>query len=305
MSTTPHAVPRLPAPILELCLNQQVKDLNALGRIFAALRCEAAPPSLLGELISTAAEPTPEVVPAPSVKCKHGLREAAWCATCKELSNLDQLAPRKESRGCVVGPWMTFMYPPACRPRAEQRFSTMVFDQRGTKNCAGCAHDGEGFKKKIITRTVSAIEDRSGYVWQNRMKPVVLTLKPGWGWVAPKFADALSLAEHAARHKNDQGATLPHLPNHCDGCLMHVTILHDADRCAAKALAEQQAAAERNEMIRKRSEQRRHAALIVQGYSAEAFDQEIIRSRRGTVEADIITKFDRNLTRKGNKWRIK
>jgi hypothetical protein len=64
MNTTIPPVPHLPIPILELCINQQVKDLTTTNRRLAALLAamRAQQPSCLGEII-TAATPTFEVIP--------------------------------------------------------------------------------------------------------------------------------------------------------------------------------------------------------------------------------------------------
>jgi hypothetical protein len=192
-------------------------------------------------------------------------------------------------------------------PVKSHRFPTLV--------------NGEVVGKKI-TRVINGSEDPSGYVWQ--IKNILREIRNGVvcaissandaleigysykGRVELKFADALNLAEYAARHQNDEAATLLHLPHYCDGCLMHVTVLHDRVRCAAKMLTEQKHAAERIEMIREAWKQRRRAVLIAQGYwSSDQYDLDIIHARRGTVEAELITRFDRDLSRKGNKYRIR
>jgi hypothetical protein len=116
-----------------------------------------------------------------------------------------------------------------------------------------------------------------------------------------------TLQEYATQphHKNNDAVTVPHLPNRCNSCQLHVTVLHDSTRCAAKLLAEQEHEAE---MFAKRREARRRkciAALIAEGYwSSDRHDVDIVNARRGTAEGHVITKFDRDLSRKGNKYRI-
>ena len=43
---------------------------------------------------------------------------------------------------------------------------------------------------------------------------------------------SLTNEEYAARHKNDESVTVPHLPNFCASCSMWVTPLHDHAKCA-------------------------------------------------------------------------
>lgn len=137
-------------------------------------------------------------------------------------------------------------------------------------------------------------------------KKAWLKKHPHRGPVQPKFADALSLADYAARHRDDEAVTLPHLTRRCDVCRMAVTALHNSEKCAAKMLTDQQAVAELQTARREARRQRSRAALIAQGlYSPEAFDVGITRAKCGTVEAEAITKFDRDLSRKGNKYRIR
>jgi hypothetical protein len=84
MNVSAHPVFHLPIAILELIVDELASDVSRLGRIFAALRSEAALPSRLSEIIApTWVTPTFEVIPAAPGKCKHGLRED-WCSICTQ-----------------------------------------------------------------------------------------------------------------------------------------------------------------------------------------------------------------------------
>ncbi len=131
--------------------------------------------------------------------------------------------------------------------------------------------------------------------------------------VVSRFGTALDLAEYAARHKNNEDASVPHLPNRCDACQMHVTSRHDFDGCAAKLLVEQKRVTEMQAARREAREQRYLAAIAAQrlthtrGYSAdEDGDLNIIEDRHGV---GVFTEFDKQLWNKSKrakkcKWRI-
>jgi hypothetical protein len=302
------SVPHLPIPILELVCDELAADVSRLGRILAAMR-SATGLSRLAEIIGAAPS---EVIPAAApIKCKHGLRET-WCASCANLNRSGKSKQRAGRSFCfqsmrtieigtrdgaTMGTVSVLRVTRGAWTKSES--VDLLADERRAKpkkrNNYGSAlvpfvRAEPKSRKEILTGPPNDVEERH-YEYKQRVEPT--------------FADALSLAEYAARHQDDEAATLPHLPNGCDGCQRYVTVLHDAGRCAAKILAEHLAVAKMQAAKREAWRQRRHAALIAQGlYSPETFDQEIIRARSGTVEAEVITKFDRDLSRKGNKYRI-
>jgi hypothetical protein len=135
----------------------------------------------------------------------------------------------------------------------------------------------------------------------------------GDGWkkrTGPRFCTALDLEEYAASHKDNEAATVTHFTHWCCECRMHVTTLHNADRCSERLLVEQKASSELLAKRRRVREQRFRREMLKQGmwvgvYSPEEYDLAITTSKKGAVEAEAVKHFDRDLLRKGNKYRIR
>lgn len=238
-------------------------------------------------------------------RCNHGLT-AETCACCKDKN----ITGKRRTLNLVMGPWMTFALD-LSKPRTSQtrHFQTMVTVWVGLKGCTGFAHN-DGLGKTHITRAVDGAEDFSGYVWQNRVK-AALGHPIDTSCVGPKVVDYLALelafTEYKARHKNNEAANVSHLPNWCGVCRMHVTTLHDCDKCKSQMLAGENFRAEMLAKQRESSRKRYRAALAAQGlglvYSPEEFDRSILSSR-GSVMNEAVARFDKDLSRKGNKYRI-
>jgi hypothetical protein len=130
-----------------------------------------------------------------------------------------------------------------------------------------------------------------------------------------------TLAEYGAlhaflRHQNGEGAAQPRcFTNWCYDCKEYVEKDHGckewqgkrelaAKKQAAMMLAERQAAAKKQAARRERTTQNVQRALIEQGlwvgdYLSLTYDSNNVEEREAMV-----TKFDRDLSRKGNKYRI-
>jgi len=276
-------VPHLPIAILELIVNEHAAECKRLGRILAALRSELSP---LAHAVSRT-----EVIPAAPVKCKHGLRDA-WCATCAKLSRSSQ------SKAYVNARHFSFQNAPLditgidwvesldllADEKAEEARSAEV------KKCTKATHREE---KRFVTPPTELV----------LTKMFVSPLVEGRAWEEARAARVevvkkQTLTEYAALHQDDEAATLPHLSDFCVGCRMHVTNLHDSVRCADKKIAEQRANTEWTAKNNRKLDARGWV-----GYSPEALDRDILESR-GSITAEAVKQFDRDLSRKGNKYRI-
>ena len=308
MPTVTSPVIHLPIPILEFICDGLAADVSRLGRILAAMRSEAASSSRLAEIVSAIA---PEVIPAVPLKCKHGLREA-WCATCVALEDpkrcvlagrLKRLVSAKDD--APKAGFIENRYVGCAAPLGSEklrRVELKVADAVSLAEYASREHSWSGvaglpthWKEFVSTRWIETQPDENGC----KFHPLTRLETNG---ISRNFS--------AEWHRRT---------NWCDSCIEYVEQDHSCEKWqekkafaeqkhASQTLAERQNAAKlqgRKDARREAWEQRRHAALVAQGlYSPEAFDVEIIRARRGTVEAEVMTKFDRDLSRKGNKYRI-
>src|ERR1700727_1818798 len=207
---------------------------------------------------------SPSITTPQPDRCKHGLT-LGCCVTCKELENADDYAKRP-ARTYVMGPWMGFVYSLSGQSETEASTSGLKCDRPWTGK--GCLPGATG-------------------------RPPI---------IEPHSATPLQLAEYASRHKNDEAATVPHLPNYCDACLMYVTPRHDFNGCHAKAQAEQEQAGEMLAAKCEAKNKRTAAAHRIQMDDCEqrhARDLGIIETRLNTGEtlADL-TLYDRKLWNK-------
>jgi hypothetical protein len=239
-------------------------------------------------------------------RCNHGLTSET-CAPCIRLS---QSGVSKQ------------------RGSSTRRFQTMDKVSVGVKKCSGFAHN-DGFRKALITRVVAGFEDFSGYYSPSkdgrklRLMGTTLAELP----TAPiefscplrvesKFTDALALAAYAVLHLAHGKEQFTGFTNWCTSCFEYVEQNHGceewqakkklaAKKQAAKFLVERKQAAKMIAKKREVREQRRRTALIADGYwSSDRRDLVILAARKGTIEAEAVTKFDCDLSRKGNKWRV-
>jgi hypothetical protein len=208
----------------------------------------------------------------------------------------------------------------------------------------GNGHDDK-FKKKPIVRAVTGVEDFSGYAgtwarkdvgspnfWLKTPEEEKFICKWCLTHCIKKWVDTrrqtflalygellekdrikeriapLTLEEYRKRHKDNEAAAVPHLPNECPACSLWVTVLHDCKKCAAKLLAAQRFAALLLVKRREAKERLRRAVLVSQGiwnWQSDQHDLDIVAERKKcSVTADTVKQFDRDFSRKGNKYRI-
>lgn len=286
-----------------------VSDNPLLSEILAYVRAlDSAIAETTAELAALRAQkwtaPTFEVVVSLPVNCKHGLRED-WCAACIRLAQ----SGKSRQRASHV-----------------RRFRTMVTVWVGVK-------DGNDISKKPITRTVDGFEDFSGYFWQNRTGEEVCTpiddlnclrhAEPRFNQVTPEDV-ACGLWKHVVGIEASQFAVIREftepLTDWCPICKEYMNGNHDAKGLACKKHVEKQAAKaaktlegycakwkatwQRGPKVQPTklpwSQRSPHARLF---YSPEEFDREILVSR-GSVTGEAVKQFDKDHSRKGNKYLI-
>jgi hypothetical protein len=290
MISTAPPVPHLPIPILELICNELAADVSRLGRVLSAMRAEAAPSSKLATIVSTTAStwvtPTFEVVvdclPVPEpllYRCKHGLLPRYVAPRL-----IGPIIREDNGRGTMV--WTpehgkTFFLrhlqgeADTSYDYAFRKFRTstaVILPQRPV--CVQCDGDYRDKRRAHQSKVATLLQPKI----DRRKMPKPDVLVPG----AISFLPLTLEQCEAAKAKREM---LPGLRN---GRSVRVREAWEITADNAKWTAKNN---------------RKLAARGWIGYSPEAFDREILVSR-GSVTAEAVEKFDRDLSRKGNKYRI-
>lgn len=221
---------------------------------------------------STWSSPTLEAAPTPSVKCKHGLREA-WCAICKAPNDC------VDSRGTA----------PVYKDKAQ------VICKTKNQQFARCLECGEQFVDAEDKPTLSQFEfcgetpltnGPCKKVWLGKHQPACLIRSVRFHTVTPEdvaWAKREPLAGGVRRLPGLRDGSLLRLRKKCEACQRHVAAQHNSVRCAAKLLATQQSAA------MKREAQRQH----LQGDLAQSrFEEKNIVFVGGGVSLEAIEGFN-------------
>jgi len=258
----------------------------------------ATKPSRLAEIIRTDAWVTPsvEVIPAPPTKCKHGLREA-WCAACIALNQPGVQNPHRDKYldcfGNYTGPLSAdgsiafdgvdssdlFFEVGENYVESADFLANERAEEERSAEVAKCAKEASRVRHKAVFSSweeacISAVKEE--------------ILAAGRAWKAA----------YAARVANQKKQTLAEYVAAKVVCVMLPGLRNGR---SIRVREPWEIAAYNAKWTAKNN--RKLAARGWIGYSPEAFDREILVSR-GSVTDEAIKQFDRNLSRRGNKYRI-
>jgi hypothetical protein len=280
---TPH---RTHLAVLEYQVDRLSNKLSrALSRIFAAQRAR---------LNAARITPTFEIVPVPPINCKHGLREA-WCAACASLTRPGGQNPHRDKYLDFSGRWSgpllsngnSIAFDAADAQGLDEMESADFLADEG-------AEEARSAEVAKCTKAASRMEHKAPTTFTPLEEACIAAVKEeiladGRAWQAA----------HAVRVANVKKQTLAEYVAAKAVCVMLPGLRNGR---GVRVREPWEIAVYNAEWTAKNN--RKLAARGWIGYSPEAFDVEIIRARQGTVEADLITKFDRDLSRKGNKYHI-
>jgi hypothetical protein len=288
-AVTPLVPHRNHIAVLQYLCDDQARRRPALGHIFVALRSDLG---RLAEIISTtASEVVTYFLPVPSPLLDFdGVCRGAKASEDEQLQIDHELRILNLDRAfSPYGKHDPFTELPSLKPPQKQK----DIDRRFSR-CLECATefvDEQGRPTPSAFEFCGESERVTGPCkkeWLKKHPPACESRR-----VEPKFGDALSLADYAARYQDDVEVTVKRkmLPGLRNGRPVRVREAWEIEAYNADWTAKNN---------------RKLAARGWIGYSPEAFDREIIRERkqRGAVELEAMAKFDRDLSRKGNKYRI-
>jgi len=329
--TLPVVPHRSHITVLEYLCDKHAQKRPALGHIFSALRSEI---TRLGEIISAPAwiAPTFEVIPAAPLKCKHGLREA-WCATCAMLSR------SSESKTYVNARTFSFQNAPLDITSLDWVESLdFLADEKAEEKRAveakKCAKAAERVEKTFVTPPTGL----------TLSEMFVSPLLEGRAWEEARVVRVAAvkqqtLAEYDAlhaflRHQNVEAATQPRcFTNFCPHCAEMVTdgdsvlrrtkglylpVEHECPKVRVYEGAAKRPIVTSEEDVMAHlaamNLQRRLEVLKLQpapsfvsllpedDYSKQ--DEEYYNGVLQATSDEAVKRFERDLSRKGNKYRI-
>lgn len=232
--------------------------------------------------------------------CKHGMT-AAWCQTCIEANNLDYLALKfREVQTRFVD-----------RERKADR---------GYRKTSAQELEQWSWLKKSTTAMQELPVEAKASVWEPNRKELnehfddfafskeCCTLRHELQADEPLFASSDLAKSYALRLATVQRVTLRgwdlrpdglgRFANWCEEC----RVCYGREHSCRESRLYRQIAADR--LAAKREETRKRLLAELAAYQSDGYDREILVSR-GSVANEAVRKFDRDLSRKGNKWRAK